>query len=94
MQELVKEVTLKNMDLQFGMELSFLPRRYNFLTLSVLMHISLTLHYNAGHSYKINKNTGADEFVAWKCFLPGRISSLTFSVLMSPVLTNYVSVLV
>ena len=40
---------------------------YNFF-LSVLMHISPTIHYNAGHSYKINThyNTGADEFVAEK----------------------------
>ena len=53
------------------------------------MHISPTIHYN---SYKMNThyNTGADEFVAWK--LPGRISLLTLSVLMSSVLTNYVSV--
>ena len=30
------------------------------------MHISPTIHYNAGHSYKINThcNTGDDEFVA------------------------------
>ena len=38
----------------------------------------------------IHINTGADEFVA--SFLPGRISSLTLLVLMSSVLTNYVSV--
>ena len=39
--------------------------KYNkVLTLSVLLCISVlyTIHYNAGHSYKIN--TGADEFVA------------------------------
>ena len=32
------------------------------------MHISPTIHYNAGRNYKINThyNTGADEFVAWK----------------------------
>ena len=54
------------------------------------MHISPI--YNAGHIatksiYIII--TRADEFVG---FLPGRISSLTLSVLMSSVLTNYVSV--
>ena len=40
----------------------------SFLTLSVLMHISPTIQYNAGHNYKISthNNTGADEFVAWK----------------------------
>ena len=64
---------------------------YNFLInpFSSDMHISPTIHYNAGHSYKIN--TGADEFVAIN-FLPGKISSLTLLVLMSLVLTNYVSV--
>ena len=59
------------------------------------MHISPTIHYNAGHSYKVNVhyNTGADEFCCIEIsFLPGRISSLTLSVLMSSVLTNYVSV--
>ena len=57
------------------------------------MHISPTIHYDAGHNYKINAryNTGADEFVAIS-FLPGRISSLSLSVLMSSVLTNYVCV--
>ena len=40
----------------------------SFLTLSVLMHISPTIQYNAGHSYKINTHysTGTDEFVAWE----------------------------
>ena len=59
------------------------------------MHISPAMHYNAGHSYKINGhyNTGADEFfLHGNEFLPGRISSLTLSVLMSSVLTNYVRV--
>ena len=48
--------------------------------------------YNAGHSYKINThyNTGADGIEIG--FLPGRISSLTLSVLMSSVLTDCVSV--
>ena len=33
----------------------------------IIMHISPTIHYNVGHSYKISiHNTGADEFVAWK----------------------------
>ena len=58
------------------------------------MHISTTIHYIAGHNYKINThyNTGADEFVAWK--VPGRISSLILSVLRQSVLTNYVRVYV
>ena len=59
MQGLVKEVTLKNhnkkVDLQFCMEISFLPRRYVYtelsLPVSVLMHIGPTIHYNAGHNY-------------------------------------------
>ena len=38
----------------------------------------------------IHINTGADELDIR--FLPGRISSLTLSVLTSSVLTNYVSV--
>ena len=56
------------------------------------MHISPTIHYNAGHNYKINThyNTGADEFVAWKSVFS--LGGLTLSVLMSSVLTNYVSV--
>ena len=65
MQELVKEVTLINHSKQFCMELTLGGiLNYNFLInpFSSDMHISLTLHYNAGHSYKIN--TGADEFVA------------------------------
>ena len=41
----------------------------------------------------IHINTGADEFCCIEIsFLPGRISSLTLLVLMSSVLTNYVSV--
>ena len=67
---------------------------YNFLTLSVLMHINPTIHYNTGHNkksihiiiqelmYLLHGNT----------FFPGMISSLTLSVLMSSVLTNYVHV--
>ena len=35
----------------------------NYNSYSVLMHISPTIHYNAGHSYT-HYNTGADEFVA------------------------------
>ena len=61
------------------------------------MHISPTIHYNAGHSYKINThcNTEADEFWCIEIsFLPGKISSLTPSVMTSSVLTNYVSVYV
>ena len=55
------------------------------------MHISPTIHYNAGHSYKMNThyNTGADEFVAWKKFSPWE------GFFVNPfgsVLTNYVSV--
>ena len=36
------------------------------------MHISPTIHNNAGHSYIMNThyNTGADEFVAWDEFSP------------------------
>ena len=38
-----------------------------YCVLLVLMHVSPTIHYNAGHNYKINThNIGADEFVAWK----------------------------
>ena len=70
MQELVKEVTLINhmnningfaiLNYSLGGILN-----YNFL--SVLIHVSPTIQYIAGHSYKINThyNTGADEFVAW-----------------------------
>ena len=58
------------------------------------MHISPTMHYNARHSYKtihiiikglMNLLHGSISF------LPGRISSLTLSVLISSALTNYVS---
>ena len=63
MQELVKEVTLKNHSNN-----GLWNWHTELLTLSVLMHISPTIHYNAGHNYKISihYNTGADEFVAWK----------------------------
>ena len=47
---------------------------------------------NSKNLYITCYNTGADEFVAWECFLPGKISLLTLSVLMSSVLTNYASV--
>ena len=52
------------MDLQFCMELIKLSPSEVYSD----MHISPTIHYNAGHSYKINThyNIGADEFVAWK----------------------------
>ena len=38
------------------------------LNYSVPIHISPTIQYIAGHSYKINTHykTGADEFVAWE----------------------------
>ena len=58
-------------DLQVCMELIFfLGGILN--SIAVLMHISPTIQYNAGHSYKINthSNTGADEFVAWDEFSP------------------------
>ena len=51
------------------------------------MHISPTIQYNAGHS---SIHIIMQELMK-KCFLPGKISSLTLSVLMSSVLTNYVS---
>ena len=64
--ELVKEVTLINHSNNgFAvLLLSFLPRRYTerINPFSSDMHISPTIHYNAGHSYKIN--SGADEMVA------------------------------
>ena len=52
------------MDLQFCMFSLAGILNYNFLInpFSSDMPISPTIHYNAGHSYKIN--TGADEFVA------------------------------
>ena len=64
MQELVKEVTVITIG-AMDLLIKLLPRRYTELqlTLSVLMHISPTIQYNAGHSYKINThNTGA----AWE----------------------------
>ena len=54
------------------------------------MHISPTVHYNAGHSNKINIQELMNLLHGNK-FLPRRISLLTLSVLMSSVLTNYVS---
>ena len=44
------------------------------------MHISPTIHYNAGRNYKIN--TGADEFIAfspWKDFFVNPFSSEAIS---------------
>ena len=54
------------------------------------MHISPTIHYNAGHNYKIIIIQELMNLLHGNKFLPGRISSLTLSVLMSSVLTNYV----
>ena len=76
MQELVKEVTLikhsnNGFAILHGNNLAFSLAgilNYNFLInpFSCDMHISPTIHCNAGHSYKIkiHINTGADEFVA------------------------------
>ena len=57
------------------------------LTLSVLMHISHTIHCNAGHNYKIIIQELKNLLHGKIRFLPGRISSLTLSVLMPSVLT-------
>ena len=56
------------------------------------MHIGPTIHYNAGHSYKIIIIQELMNLLHGNNFLPGRISSLTLLVLMSSVLTSYVSV--
>ena len=73
MQELVKEVTLKNHSNNGFAVLHGI--NYAFSLGGILsynlrfQHISPTIHYYAGYSYKINthyNNTGADEFVAWK----------------------------
>ena len=67
MQELVKEVTfINNINFVWNYSLGGILN-YNF-SLSVLIHVSPTIQYIAGHSYIINThyNTGADEFVAWE----------------------------
>ena len=57
------------------------------------MHFSPTIHYNAGHTCSYKNDTHIiQELMNLLHGNNGRISSLTLSVLMSSVLTNYVSV--
>ena len=76
------------MDLQFCMEI-FLPRKYTeyiSLTLSVMMCIGPTIHYNAGHNC-IHTYIILQELMnlhyAWIGFLSRRITSLTLSALIT-----------
>ena len=56
------------------------------------MHISPTIHYNAGHSYKTNTHYNTHVHELMNLLHGNKFSLLTLSVLMSSVLTNYVSV--
>ena len=78
MQELVKEVTVKNHSNNRLAILHLFPRWYNelfisSLTVSVLMHIRHTIHYNAGHCIKCRRdNIGITRHIsdATKCSCP------------------------